>query len=158
MAKKATKKIEGDVITITFTEGDPLIASLNDLSDEIVHRLAMHGLSQKLGDSYASGEVQEARERAVRVWEDLKSGNWTTRVAGGGTRTSLLIEALIRATGKSQEEVIARVEEMDDDEKKGLRKHPQVKKAMAEIKVERAAAEAAAAAKAAGEEMGPIAI
>ena len=109
----------------------------------------MHGLSQKLGDSYAGCEADEAFEKANGVATDLLAGNWSTRVAASGPRTTQLAEALAAATGKSVEEAATVLEQMDDDQKKDLRKHPQIKVELAKIKAanaEKAAAKAAEAA------------
>lgn len=146
MAKKATKKIEGTAVVITFEEtGDNLSVDLKDLKPEIVERLALHGLSQKLGDSYAGAEANEAFDKAAGVAKDLAEGNWTTRVAAGGPRSTQLAEALAAATGKSLEEAVAKLEDMDDEQKKALRSHPQIKAELARIKAEKAAAAAAKA-------------
>lgn len=143
MAKKASKKIDGDVIRITFEEtNDTLEADLNNLPGDIVQRLAMHGLSQKLGDSYAGVDAAEAFEKAKAVLDELQKGEWSTRVAAAGPRTTQLAEALASVTGKTVEEAAGIVENMDDDQKKDLRKHPHIKAALADIRAQ-AAKEAA---------------
>ena len=152
MAKKATKSIEGDVITIDFEETEQkLVADINDLPAEMISRLAMHGFSQKLGDSYAGCTAEEAFEKASAVLQDLKDGNWTTRVAAAGPRTTQLAEALAAVTGRTIEEAAAKLEEMDDDKKKDLRKHAQIKAKLAEIKAAKAAEAAAKATAEAGD-------
>jgi len=143
MAKKATKSIDGDLLNVKFEEsGDELSVNLSEIPQEIIHRLAMHGLSQKIGDSYAGVDASEAFAKASAVSKDLLDGNWSTRVAAAGPRTTQLAEALAAATGKTLDEAASVLENMDDDAKKDLRKHPQ-------IKVHLAALKAAAAAKAA---------
>lgn len=159
MAKKASKKIEGDVVTINFEEtNQTLTADLNKIPPEIQQRLAMHGLSQKLGDSYAGVDASEAFEKASAVLEDLTAGNWSTRVAASGPRTTQLAEALAEVTGKSVEEAAAKLEEMDDDQKKDLRKHPHIKAALATIKAKAAAEAAERASKEAGGDVAPLSI
>ena len=50
---------------------------LDQLPGEMVVRLALHGLSQKLGDSYAdSTKVTDPEKAATDVWNNLKEGNW----------------------------------------------------------------------------------
>jgi len=139
MAKKATKKVDGDVISITFEHGEALEVNLANIPAEIQQRLAMHGLSQKLGDSYAGCEVEEAAEKANAVAKDLLEGNWSTRVAASGPRTTQLAEALAAATGKTLEEAATAIEAMDDEVKKDLRKHPQIKVELTRLKAESAA-------------------
>ena len=142
MAKKATKGIEGDVLTITFEDGNVLTTDLNNIPAEIQSRLAMHGLSQKLGDSYAGAETEEAFGKASGVAEDLLAGNWSTRVAASGPRSTQLAEALAAATSQPLEAAAAKLETMDDDQKKRLRAHPSIKMELAKIKATKAAAAA----------------
>ena len=152
MAKKAEKTIDGDVITIKFLEtNEELAVNINDIPAEVISRLAMHGLSQKLGDSYAGAETGEAFGRATGVASDLKDGNWSTRVAASGPRTTQLAEALAAATGKTLEEAAAKLETLDDDAKKGLRAHPQIKVELANIKAKKAQEAAAKATAEAGD-------
>ena len=106
----------------------------------------MHGLSQKLGDSYAGADIAESFGRCSAVAGDLKDGNWSTRVAASGPRTTQLAEALAAATGKTLEEAAAKLETLDEEGKKGLRAHPQIKVQLAEIKAKKAAEAAAKAA------------
>jgi len=155
MAKKAEKKIENDVVTITAIEsGESVTVDLNELSNEMQLKLALHGLSQKVGDSYAGCEVDEIIAKATGVINDLKNGDWSSRVAGSGApRTTLLAEAVVRATGQTMEVVLGKIAEMDDDAKKNLRNHDQIKQATAAIKAERAVAAAEKAAAAGSEDV-----
>lgn len=158
MAKKAEKKIEGDVLTVTFLEtNEELTVNINDIPAETISRLAMHGLSQKIGDSYAGADAAESFARANGVASDLKDGNWSTRVAASGPRTTQLAEALAAATGKPLEEAAAKLEEMDDEGKKNLRAHPQIKVELANIKAKKAAdAAAKAVAETEGSDIAPL--
>jgi len=153
MAKKATKSISEDGMTLTFTfheEGvEPLSVDISELSDSIRDRLAMHGLSAKMGDSYAGVEsVEECRNSAFRVWEDLRNGEWTARVAGtSGPRATQLALALIRVAanrGKelSLEQAVQALAAMPEEQKKQLRKTSEVRKAIQEIKMEQLEREA----------------
>lgn len=156
MAKKTEKTISGDVITIKFLETqEELSVDINDIPAEVISRLAMHGLSQKLGDSYAGADGSECFARANGVAGDLKDGNWSTRVAASGPRTTQLAEALAAATGKTLEEAAAKLETLDEDEKKGLRAHPQIKVELAKIKATKAQ-EAAEKAQASAGDAAPI--
>ncbi len=157
MVKKATKTVENGAVSIDFVNDSNLTVSLTDLPDEIKTRLACHGLSQKLGDSYAGAEsVDDAYASACRVRDELLAGNWSApRASGGGAiRTTLLAEALarvatvgLRSTNPNADEITVEqarevLEEMDDDDKKSLRKDAGIQKVIAEIKLERATKEA----------------
>ena len=154
MAKKATKSIEDNVVTVNFMDAaeTKVKGALSDFSDEIVMKLALHGLSQKLGDSYAGAETIEAAiESAQRVLTDLQAGNWTAARAsgGGGVRTTLLAEALAAvASAKTGREITVaeakeQLDSLSDEQKKAVRKDPAIELEMANIKQRRAAEKAA---------------
>lgn len=148
MAKKAEKSFEGDVLTITvISSGDAVSVDLNDLNDDIMLKLARHGLTQKVGDSYAGAEEGEILELAGNVIGRLKAGEWGVERTGGGPRTTQLAEALAAATGKTVDECAERLDSMEDDEKKALRAHPHIKGELAKIKAAKAAEAAEKAAK-----------
>ena len=153
MAKKATKKTTDTGIEIAFESGETLAVNLEELNPEIVTKLAIHGLSQKVGDSYAGAELSEAHELAAGVVERLVAGDWqAARASGGGTpRTSILVEALSAATGKELDQALEVIKGMSDDQKKELKKHPAIAKEFTRITAERAVAKAAAAEKALAE-------
>jgi hypothetical protein len=80
MARKLTKQIEGEILTIGFSDETTAQFDLGLLSDDIKVKLAMHGLSQKLGDSAAGDETtQEAKESVQAVWNSILKGEWSTR-------------------------------------------------------------------------------
>ncbi len=58
---------------------------LGDLSSDIVERLAMHGLRQKVADA-ASGAttLDEANASMQKAVDAILAGEWSSRVAGGG--------------------------------------------------------------------------
>lgn len=147
MPKKATS-LETGTVTITFDDESAKTLSLDDYSPEIVRQLALHGLSQKAGDSYA-GAAKAAEEEGIavddyckasvdRVDEQLRAGNFNAG-GGGGARGGIFAEALAAATGKPQDEVLALINSMDEDTIKQVKKHPQVKAEMLRIRQERAA-------------------
>lgn len=150
MARNAyAKKVVGEgSVTFNFSNGKSLVAAIADIPQELRDRLALHGLGQKVGDSYAGAEsVEDAVESAGDVYEMLVGGKWTERTAGE-PRTSALAEALARVMTeagqpKSVEEATAAVKGMDDETRKNLRNQPSIKAAMSAIKAERDAAAAA---------------
>ena len=73
---KKSVNMENELVTFAF-ENETVEFKLADLSAEMVTRLALHGLSQKLGDSYAdSTKVTDPQSAASVVWENLLEGNW----------------------------------------------------------------------------------
>lgn len=138
---------DAPAVEVVFPDGNTERVALSDLPAEVVTRLAVHGLSQKLGDSYASAGQQEnplafAKQRVADVAAQLREGDWRV-TSEGGTTVTLLGRALARATGQTEEAAMAKIrerEEGDEDEgkafKKALRAHPDIKKATADIKAE----------------------
>lgn len=142
---KKTVDTSAAVVAFAFTNGKELTAALDGLAEDVLKRLALHGLSQKLGDAYAGAEsVDDAYEAAADVYETLKGGKWTERTAGE-PRTSSLVEALFRVMDGAQEldACKAVVENMDDEQRKALRAQPAIKAALANIAAEKAQAKAA---------------
>jgi hypothetical protein len=123
MAIKKAVNVEAQSVTITFEDGSELVMSLSELESDIITQLALHGLSQKGGDSYA-GDKDRAQELASAVWDNLKAGNWSVR-GEGGPRVTQLVRALVMklaAAGKeiTEADAAAKVAELDDDSKKAL--------------------------------------
>ena len=153
MAERKVAKDPTDTgVDFTFHDGTVMNAVLADLSPEMISKLAIHGMSQKIGDSYSGEEASNCQTIAEKTYETLLKGEWSTRSGGGGPKISQLAEALARATRQEVQDCVGKIAEMDDDKKKDLRAHPQIKAFMAEIKLEKATADAAKAAAAAGED------
>lgn len=142
MASICKKVVNGDVVNFDFVDGETIACELHALPDDIITRLALHGLSQKVGDSYAGAEsVGEARAMAQGVYDNLVAGTWAVRASRGGK----IIEAITRALGLSFDDALTKWNEKSDDEKKAIKNHPSIKVALAEIESERAAKLAEAA-------------
>lgn len=139
--RKVSKDVTDTGVNFEFHDGATLEANLDSLSEDMVKKLAIHGLSQKIGDSYSGEDAANCQTIAETTWKTLQEGNWSSRTGSGGPRISMLAEALARVTGKEVQECVAKIAEMDDDTKKDLRAHPQIKAITAEIKLEKAKAE-----------------
>ena len=105
IAKKSYVDNEGDekrsahvaATTIRFTFSDGTVTDIlpSDLPENIVSCATLHGLSQKLGDSYAGAEsVSDARESFDTMFERLQGGEWVAEKKAGGPRTSILVDAI----------------------------------------------------------------
>ena len=137
MAKVAKKSTGETSVTFGFVNGKKLVCDISELSDDIIKRLAVHGLSQKVGDSYAGAEsVDQAVANATETWNNLVSDLWAVGRQTGGK----LAQALATIAGVTLEEAIKTLAEMDDEKKKELRKHPKIKAEIA--KMDLAAAQA----------------
>ena len=111
---------------------------------------AVHGVSQKVGDSYASaGQKSEeagltplawAKRVASAVLDSIKKGVFTRAGTGGGGEPSLLAAACARVTGSTIEEAEATVEAMTKEQTKAAKAMPEIAAAIATIQAERAQA------------------
>lgn len=142
MAKIASKVMGEGFVRFEFADGEFLQCDAKDISGDIITRLVLHGVSQKVGDSYAGAEsIGEARLVAQAVWNNLKTGIWAAKAARGGK----IVEALHRATGQPLDVCLEKWADLPEGKQKALRKHPDIKRALADIEAERAAALAEAA-------------
>lgn len=155
---KKTVDLENGTVSFWFTDSDTVTFNIGDLDDAGLKRAALHGISQKGGDSYAGVKtVKEAQENLVKTLAAVEKGDWSTR-APGEPRTAVLVESLARAAGKTLEQaqkVIDGIKDFIDSEKtveenaevvkeklKALNADPAVKKAKAELAMEKASKEA----------------
>lgn len=148
-------------VAILFPDNAKASLMLSDLDEATITRLAVHGLSQKLGDSYAGAAKDEnplgfAKRRVSEVIEQLKAGEWRVTTESG-PQVTLLAKALARATGQTVEAAVQVLSDqqakLDNEETKKadnpwkqwraeLQAQPAIKKAMADIKLEEAQAAA----------------
>ena len=141
--RKVSKTVTETGVDFEFFDGSALSAQLAELTPEMQTKLALHGLSQKIGDSYSGEEAVNCQTIAEATFKSLVEGNWSSRSGGAGPRISQLAEALARATGEELQDCVAKIAEMDDEKKKDLKAHPAIKAIIAEIKLEKATADAA---------------
>lgn len=160
MAKIAKKTVTCDGVTgrvqFDFMDGTTQRYGLNDLSEEMVIRLAVHGLSQKLGDTYAGAtSVKEAKGMVEELFTAMVNGDWTIKGERTGTG-GILAEALSVVTGQPLEACAEKLREMEEEQTKALKKNPQIKAVIAEINLERAKAKAKATATDEGEDLSAL--
>jgi hypothetical protein len=149
MTKVATN-VELGRLTFVFNDGSEETFLLSDLSEKMHARLSLHGLTQKLRDSYASRPA-EAYEQVMGVWESLLGDNWTRR-GEAVSRVTVLVRAILRINPDLEESAVSeKVKALSKADRKTLEAEPSVAAAMAEIKAEDAAARAEAAKKKAGD-------
>lgn len=148
MARIANKTISTDTnsVQFDFINGTVIKCRLHELPQEMIERLALHGLSQKCGDSYASANdkgwsVDDCADATRDVIGNLIQGVWSASGERGGN--AIIIEALSSVTGKTLEECRTVYGAMSEEQQKELAKHPGVKAEVARIKAERAATRAA---------------
>lgn len=84
---KRARKLEKDlasqpgkvVITVLGGTKGAMVFDPSDLSEDIQQKLIPFGLGHKLGDAAAGKSGTEAEEAIEKVWEGLKSNDWSVR-------------------------------------------------------------------------------
>lgn len=148
MAQKFLSKImPGDVggkpnvVQFILGNGLKVEADLTAMAGGMVEQLALHGLSQKVGDSAAgfskAGDYSGAFGAMQQVVDNLYAGQWSTRGQGGGV--SDLVQAIAELRGVELDAAQAAVDAMDEDQLKRVTSHPQIKAKVADIKAMRLA-------------------
>ena len=141
-------------LNMVFTSGDTLRVALGDLPESIVSAAAWHGISQKIGDAFASakGDAGAAFESASALLEVLASGDWVQKGESAGPAPTMILEAIIRgieATGEVVDDArrVGIVEKLKDKAtRKGALENPAIAAHYETIRAERAQAKAADAA------------
>lgn len=118
-----TTTIEGDSITTRLDFNNGAVRHFT-IPAALIARFAAHGAEQKLGDAIA-GETD--MDDAVLAVDDLitrlSNGEWNvTRQAGAMAGTSILIQALVEASGKPVEDIKAFLANKTQAEKLALRR------------------------------------
>ena len=136
--------LESGSVVFKFEDGTEATFDVSRVSDAVRGQLALHGASQKIGDSYAGAGDDEiadplayAKERVADTIARLYAGEWRTATVGTG---GILAEAMATVSGKTRDECAEILAGMSDDEKKDLRKKKKIAAALARIKLARDAA------------------
>jgi len=154
----------GDVshILLAFADGTEIEYSGEGESDRITACFAWHGRYQKLGDTSAGKDVDEAIERTAAVIENCLADQWVAQASEAGPRATDLSEALVRVAAEqgvtmAPERAVEIVSGWSVEYKKAVAKEkgakvdgtlicvPEIYAALQTIKAERAAARAAKA-------------
>ena len=156
-------------------EGKPVVREnldfpRSEVPEDVFNCAAGHGLKQKIGDEFsrAAGIAKDTGEsipdivvqRAMDMWDNLKSGVWVSESEGGAGNLTVLLEAITRALAGTPDAVVVEGDEeataankarllkkLSDDEKwrADARKHTTVAFHVKTIEAERAAKRLAAA-------------
>lgn len=131
-----------------FANGTTESIDPNALTPDIRTAAMFHGLSQKLGDAYASSkDVDEAYEKFMAMKEQVEAENWLAERESAGPRISQVILAIVAAKAAAgvevtEAEVAEKYKAMDKDQQKSLMKDPRINAQYQRIKAEQAAARA----------------
>ena len=143
---KAHKVVDmaGRCVRWYFANGASATVGLDTFGEEMQLAFALHGISQKFGDSYASATtVTEARNAFDDLYDQLMNGDWEKKREGGGKvkEEPLLIEALARIYQSTVEAVRPLVEAMKPAERRAMEADGEVARVILAIRAERTGAE-----------------
>src|SRR5690242_10932346 len=96
---KVAVDVENGTLAYDFGEGKPFTADIKKIEPKYAElspngkRLALHGLRQKTGDSYAA-PASEAYHEVRSLFAEREKGVWSQRAESGGPRVTLLAIAI----------------------------------------------------------------
>lgn len=139
---KATVTVEEFTLTFTFANGETKTINAKDLEQAIQDRAMVHGLEQKIRDSYAGAKsADEALGMASKVIDTLISGEWSAKREGGVSEGSIeqLARAMVMAWAEKGKEVsfddtLAYVQGQTKEQRAALRARPAVAVALAKVR------------------------
>lgn len=138
--EKAKAHVSHAAIRVDFRNGTTRTYPLNPA---LALQYAVHGALQKYGDELAGEDAPDLDDWAAttdRLHERLTAGDWSkARVGGGMAGTSVLVQALSKFTGRTEDEVKAYIKDWTPQQKQALRQDPEIKPYVDEIEKERAA-------------------
>ena len=148
MAQKFLSKVtpsdvggKANVVQFVLGNGLRVEADLSAMASGMIDQLALHGLSQKVGDAAAgfskAGDYSGAFGAMQQVVDNLIAGQWSTRGQGGGI--SDLVQAIAELRGVELDQAQAAIDAMDEEQLKRVTSHPQIKAKVADIKAARLA-------------------
>lgn len=149
--------ISGNVLELTFANGERLSIDASQLTPDIAAQAMMHGLKQKLVDAAAisrnpdtgrSATVDDKFTAVREVFDRLIAGEWNKRREGGGASGGgLLLSALVRLYSgrKTEQQLREYVTGLTEKEQATLRASERIAPIIAAIKAERDARVAAGA-------------
>lgn len=110
------------------------------VSPDMLARFAAHGAEQKLGDAIAGEtDIDDAVASVDDLIARLNAGDWNVRrEAGAFTGTSILMKALMEASGKTAEDVKSFLEGKTQAEKVALRKTDKLRPIIERLESEKA--------------------
>jgi len=109
LVKTSTIDEEAGVISLQMDFANGETRTFN-MPASLILRFAAHGAEQKLGDATAGeSDLSDAVLAVESLIKQLESGEWSAkREAGAFSGTSILIQALVEASGKTVEDIFAR--------------------------------------------------
>lgn len=140
---KSLKAVDTENRTVTFyvKNGQMIVVELDKISEANQLRLALHGISQKVGDDAAGIDEPDDVAVALESMRDrLYGGEWSAeRTKGEFSGVSDLVKAIVEVTGKAVESVREGVKKMSAQEKAAVKANTRVKAVLDRLEAERLA-------------------
>lgn len=136
--KTSTITPEGALqVRLDFLNGE---SRLFTIPTGLLQHFALHGAEQKLGDEVSGiADIDDALEALDTLTERLNRGEWAVkREPGEAAGGSVLVQAIVKVSGKSTSEVRTWLATKTQAEKLGLRKSGRFAPVIAEIEAAKA--------------------
>lgn len=139
--QKCKKEIISETqIRFDYKNGEVLVFDLSKVDAATLRNLGLHGAKQKIGDEGADEDSADSYHAQCKAMiERLYAGTGFERMGGGGFQDTVLIEALMKVSGMSREDVAAQLKGCSAEEKAALRQMPEVAEAIAAVEKTRGA-------------------
>ena len=141
-AKKSHKRVslsnswntETGTLRIEWRDHQETVFNLGELPQSIVNDLCYHGLLARIQQAYvsAAGSPPAARDRAQKLWESLKAGDWG--LSRGEKSISITAMALASLLSIPDLEAEARWSALSPEKKKEVQNRPDVLAQVAKMK------------------------
>ncbi|HEX6824780.1 MAG TPA: hypothetical protein VF077_00575 [Nitrospiraceae bacterium] len=138
---KATVRVEGQILIFTFANKAVLQADYSLLTDDLKLKAGMHGLEQRIRDTYAGAKTpDEAEGLARKVWDVLSVEKaWSVKSEGSAEDSiDMLVQAMTIAyanEGKAlPENLKARLTAADRGTRASIRAYPSVAVELAKLR------------------------
>jgi len=140
--------ITAEILTLTFSNGEVITLSSDQLTPEIRQNALMHGLKQKLVDAAAmsrntdtgqSATIQDKYDAVREVYGRLLAGEWNKRREGTETGSLLLRALIVMKPEKTREQLETYLAGLTKAQQAALRANPKVAEVIAQMRAKPAA-------------------
>lgn len=143
---------DATVLQFAFENGEKIAVNPNDFPEEMRVAFMFFGVSEKLGNAYASSkDADDAWEKFESLREQIMAGNWVSERESAGPRISLMIKAIVAAklaqgVTVTEADVAAKYAALDKDGKAQVAKDPFINAEYQKLRAQEAMARAQKAA------------
>lgn len=131
---------ETGTLRIEWRDNQETVFNLSELPQEIVNDLCYHGLLSRIQQAYVTskGSPEVAREKAGKLWEQLKSGDWG--LSRGEKSISITVQALASLMKIPDLDALARFHALPAEKRREVSNRSDVAAEVSRLKAKAAAA------------------